>query len=202
MDEPLGALDRKLREQLQLEVKHIQKELGTTVIYVTHDQGEALSMADRIAVLHEGRLQQIGPPDELYERPSNPFVADFVGDTNFLKGVLNSVNGSTCTVKLSGGPIVRARRPEVEDPALGPVRIAIRPERVKLSPGAGDSPDAHAGVLEEIVYGGGSLACIVRISSDVVVTSRVTVEPSEARLRIGQDVSVSWLPEHARTYSG
>ena len=112
MDEPLGALDRQLREQMQLEIKHLQKRLGITAVYVTHDQQEALTMSDRIAVFHEGRIRQLGTPDELYERPVNAFVAQFVGENNRLEGVVSRLAGSRCWVRLGDGTEVVAETAE------------------------------------------------------------------------------------------
>ena len=200
MDEPLGALDLKLRQQMQLEIKHIQQQLGTTVVYVTHDQGEALTMADRIAVLHEGVLQQLGTPEELYERPANPFVADFIGETNFLHGALAALEGPSCTVRLPDGPAVRALRPEGEAAPGTAVRVAVRPERIEIwSDGAAET-GAYPGVIEEIIYAGGTLACLVRLAPAATLLARIPSGSGRPRLRTGQAVQISWRPEDARTY--
>jgi len=100
MDEPLGALDKQLRETLQFEITHLAHELGITVVYVTHDQTEALTMSDRVAVFDDGRIQQLAPPDELYESPQNSFVAQFIGENNTLEGVVQEIKGNTCIVRL------------------------------------------------------------------------------------------------------
>src|SRR5206468_4782145 len=105
MDEPLGALDKQLREQMQLEIKHIHERLGVTVVYVTHDQSEALTMSDRIAVFNDGVIQQLATPTELYERPVNSFVAQFIGENNTLQGRVIGINGSGCTVEVDGARI-------------------------------------------------------------------------------------------------
>jgi putative spermidine/putrescine transport system ATP-binding protein len=127
MDEPLGALDRQLREQMQLEIKHLQKRLGITAVYVTHDQQEALTMSDRIAVFHEGRIRQLGTPDELYERPANAFVAQFVGENNRLEGAMSHLVGSRCRVRLSDGTEVVAETAETI-PTGSRVVLSVRPE--------------------------------------------------------------------------
>ena len=143
MDEPLGALDKKLRQHMQIELKQLQRRLGATVIYVTHDQEEALTMSDRVAVLNHGRLMQYGPPRELYDHPADAFVADFLGEMNFIEGEVNEVgDGSTCSVALAGG-VVRA--PSVAGMGNGDsVRLAIRPEFIEIrasgSVSAGESP--------------------------------------------------------------
>ena len=108
MDEPLGALDKQLREQMQLEIKHIHRDLGVTVVYVTHDQSEALTMSDRIAVFNDGAIQQLATPDDLYERPQNSFVAQFIGENNRLRGKVVAVNGTGCQVEIAGGGNVQA----------------------------------------------------------------------------------------------
>ena len=110
MDEPLGALDKQLREQMQYEIKHIHERLGVTVVYVTHDQTEALTMSDRVAVFNDGVIQQLSTPDELYERPKNAFVAQFIGENNTLSGTVESIDGSKCTVKTDAGEQVVALR--------------------------------------------------------------------------------------------
>ena len=204
MDEPLGALDKKLREQMQLEIKHLQQQLGTTVIYVTHDQTEALTMADRIAVLDEGQLMQLGPPEDLYEHPANSFVADFIGETNFLDGVLRGLSGGTATVALDGGPVIKAARPEGVAGSWArdgvPVRVAVRPERITLRRSGDSDGDGFAGTIQEIVYTGASVACMVQLGSAVIVTARVPTGAGQPRWRAGETVRASWRLEDARVY--
>ncbi len=136
MDEPLGALDRKLREQMQLEIKRIQARLGITVLYVTHDQTEALTMSDRVAVMREGRIEQVGPPDELYELPVSRFVADFLGESNFLQGRGRKPAGGGAVLRADGG-LARpgaGRRASPPGPPGTAGLLAIRPEKVRLAP--------------------------------------------------------------------
>lgn len=203
MDEPLGALDRKLREQLQLEIKHLQKQLGATVIYVTHDQDEALTMADRIAVLHRGQLQQIGAPEDLYERPANDFVADFIGDTNFLDGEIISRSDTESTVALDGGPIMTVPSPhrQVDIPGDGAaVRIAIRPERIHLSHTHDGEGLGYRGVVQETIYAGASVVCIVRLGERVTLMARVPTGGTNPRWRQGDVADVSWQAGDVRVY--
>lgn len=132
MDEPLGALDKQLREHMQMEIKHLHQRLGVTVVYVTHDQGEALTMSDRVAVFHQGKIQQIAPPRSLYEEPKNTFVANFIGENNRLNGLLVSQDGDHCVVELERGEKVHALAINVGQPG-GPVTLSIRPERINLN---------------------------------------------------------------------
>ena len=132
MDEPLGALDKNLREQMQIEIKHLHDQLGMTVVYVTHDQGEALTMSDRVAVFHQGRIQQIDDAVSVYERPTNEFVANFIGENNTLHGVVEATDGTSCRVLLADGMVATAT-------ATNPMSVgdrttlSIRPERVLVN---------------------------------------------------------------------
>src|SRR6476620_11321043 len=132
LDEPLGALDLKLRKALQIELKRVQTEVGITFVYVTHDQEEALTMSDRIAVMRAGRVDQLGTPEELYERPATPFVADFIGTSNLLTGAIESVEGSTAVVRLSSGEACLTSAGS-DDVVVGrPVELSVRPEAIVL----------------------------------------------------------------------
>jgi len=161
MDEPLGALDRRLREELQLEIRSIQRELGVTMVYVTHDQQEAMTLSDRIAVFNAGKIQQAASPETLYEEPATEFVARFVGDNNLLRGTVRSVEGELCQVEVGGGVVeafmVEAFMVEafmVEPLAVGASTVlAIRPERIVLSPSIEYSNSVAAGV-EDMVFQG------------------------------------------------
>ena len=151
MDEPLGALDRKLREELQLELRQLQREVGTTVVYVTHDQSEALTMADRIGVIHEGSMRQVGSPRDLYERPASTFVAGFVGETNLLEATVVRSGSSTVLRTASGEEVVVADVERSVEQGVT-VRIGIRPERLSLGPG--HSAGALNGTISQVVYVG------------------------------------------------
>ena len=135
MDEPLGALDRRLREEMQFEIRGIQQSVGVTVVYVTHDQSEAMAISDRVAVFHRGRIEQVASPETLYEEPEREFVARFIGDNNLLRGQVAAVDGDICDVQTPGG-VVKAFR--VANQAAGSATVlAIRPERVALAPADG-----------------------------------------------------------------
>lgn len=158
LDEPLAALDLKLRQYMLEELRRIHAEVGITFIYVTHDQGEALSVSDRIAVMHEGRLMQVGSPRELYERPADRFVASFLGDANFLSGVVTSVQGDSGIVRVEGvGELSVAAAQGMREGA--PVEISIRPERMGLStvrPEETQGSMAFPAVVLESIYMGNS----------------------------------------------
>ncbi|WJH38532.1 ABC transporter ATP-binding protein (plasmid) [Aliirhizobium terrae] len=168
MDEPLGALDKKLREQMQIEIKSLQQRLGVTVIYVTHDQEEALTMSDRIAVMRSGRLEQVGTPTDLYDRPATPFVADFIGKTNFLDGRCTVRGSGECDLELNGGEIIRLpQRRTIKAAAAEHIRIAVRPELIKLVPPAPSSP--LGGVVENVIFVGSFRTFLVRLSAGELV---------------------------------
>jgi putative spermidine/putrescine transport system ATP-binding protein len=139
MDEPLGALDKNLREQMQYEIKHIHESLGVTVVYVTHDQSEALTMSNRIAVFNDGVIQQLAPPADLYERPENAFVAAFIGENNKLMGKVERMDGERCT---SGWKTARSRGAARQYRWRGPAdHLSLRPERVVVAPAEGSLPN-------------------------------------------------------------
>jgi spermidine/putrescine transport system ATP-binding protein len=159
LDEPLSALDYKLRKDMQIELKRLQHETGITFIFVTHDQEEALTMSDRIAVMSKGKILQIGSPQEIYDHPSERFVANFIGETNFLEGNAGSANGGKAMVKLAAGPTLEASLPANLSPS-GKVTIVVRPEHAQLtSEGAG----LLKGVLENVVYFGTDTHFYVRL---------------------------------------
>ncbi|WP_373506040.1 ABC transporter ATP-binding protein [Aestuariivirga sp.] len=151
LDEPLSALDFKLRKDMQIELKRLQSETGITFIFVTHDQEEALTMSDRLAVMSKGKILQIGSPRDIYDRPSERFVANFIGDTNFLEGDVQAVNGAEAQVKLASGAVIAAGLPEGVKPS-GRVTVVVRPEHADLVK-PGDAADL-SGKLETVVYFG------------------------------------------------
>ncbi len=155
MDEPLGALDRRLREEMQYEIRRIQRTLGVTVVYVTHDQQEAMAMSDRVAVFNRGRIEQVAPPEVLYEEPERPFVATFIGDNNLLQGRVTAIEGDICDVDTGAG-IIRAYL--VAPRQVGDtVVLAIRPERVGLSPEAGSYSNEFEVKIDDIAFLGDHL---------------------------------------------
>jgi len=174
LDEPLGALDLKLRKEMQLELKTLQKEVGITFVYVTHDQEEALTMSDRIAVMHQGKVLQVGSPTEIYERPSRRFVADFIGDTNFLEGVVEGQEEELVTVRVDGRlPVVVQAGEGTHHTPGAQVTVAVRPEKVRLLPKLPGGPhNAFPCSVEQVVYVGTDTRFQVRISDNVVLTVR------------------------------
>ncbi len=197
MDEPLGALDKQLREHMQMEIKHLHQRLGVTVVYVTHDQGEALTMSDRVAVFHQGEIQQIAPPRTLYEEPCNTFVANFIGENNRLNGRLLSRDGEQCVVQLERGEQVRALAINVG--AVGePVTLSIRPERVRLNAASERCDNRFTGRVAEFIY----LGDHVRVRLEVCGASDFFVKQPIAELdpalAVGDVVPLGWQVEHVR----
>lgn len=176
MDEPLGALDKKLREAMQLEIKRIQERLGATVLYVTHDQDEALSMSDRVAVMFEGRLQQLATPSELYQRPQNSFIADFIGRMNFIKGPLVARKGDQVLIGLSDSIVLHLPRPVKADPVqCGEcVTVAVRPERISLAKQGQGGSQALVGTVETSVFVGAFHIFLVKLAErpDLVIQAQ------------------------------
>jgi putative spermidine/putrescine transport system ATP-binding protein len=198
MDEPLGALDKQLRETLQFEITNLAHQLGITVVYVTHDQTEALTMSDRVAVFNDGRIQQLATPDDLYERPLNSFVAQFIGENNTLTGVVQEMGENRCTVKLDNGDVIEAMPVNVK--SVGDrTKVSIRPERVeidknRLQPGA---LTLKAEVLE-FIYMGDIFRTRLRVAGtdDFVIKTRNA--PDQVRLTPGTQIEIGWLPEDCR----
>jgi spermidine/putrescine transport system ATP-binding protein len=189
LDEPLGALDVKLRKQMQLELKRIQHELGTTFVYVTHDQEEALAMSDRIAVMDAGRVEQIGSPREVYEQPATPFVADFIGSLNAVEIRVDEVVGGYGIARL--GERDRIVVPvEAGTSAGAELRVAVRPEHVQLA-GAGENGSRLSGTVADIVYLGMYTQIHVDTAVGRVVSHRLADEPLEG-LERGGAVELAW----------
>jgi spermidine/putrescine transport system ATP-binding protein len=185
LDEPLGALDLKLRKQMQLELKTIQHELGLTFVHVTHDQEEAMTMADAIAVMSHGRIEQLGPPAELYERPATAYVAGFLGVSNLLHGTVEGPDA----VRLESGELVRAQVGE----RTGPVAAGVRPEKITI--GAGGGPNELRGTIFETAYIGVATQVVVRTPAGTV---QVFAQNSGSGGQIaapGTDVTLTWSPE-------
>ncbi|MFO1312520.1 MAG: ABC transporter ATP-binding protein [Burkholderiales bacterium] len=187
MDEPLGALDKQLREQLQLEIKHLHGELGVTIVYVTHDQSEALTMSDRIAVFHQGRIQQLATPGELYERPANAFVASFIGESNRFDGTVIARDGSSCRVRLADGSEVSATLGA--DLATGALAVlSLRPERVVI--GAREGANAFAAQLLEVIYLGDHCKLRLRVAGREDFVAKVAA--THGAVTGGGALTVSW----------
>jgi spermidine/putrescine ABC transporter ATP-binding subunit len=190
MDEPLGALDKKLREGMQIEIKHIQKSLGITVIYVTHDQEEALTMSDRIAILNNGRLEQEGTPLEIYESPRNRFVADFIGETNLLDGEIRT-EGNHSIIDLYSVGVHFAVPPEASFKA-GKVLVSIRPEKLWIETSGGGQPEFY-GEIEELIYVGDNTKYLVKTSGQMVVVKQQNRKET-AQLKKGNRARVRFNP--------
>jgi spermidine/putrescine transport system ATP-binding protein len=199
LDEPLGALDLKLRKGLQVELKKIQREVGITFVYVTHDQEEALTMSDRIAVMNAGRIEQIGNPEEVYERPETTFVAGFIGISNLMPGIVKD-GGPRAKVELDSGVEVDA---DVGGLAARDRCFAVvRPEKLRVSKPGEAPPPGHAGVegvVESSLYLGTSTQVVVRVGDDVTLTALVPNASEAERQELpggGAKVLLSWAPEH------
>jgi len=197
MDEPLGALDKKLREHMQLELKHIQERLGITILYVTHDQEEALTMSTRIAIMNHGKMIQLGTALELYEHPLNQFVADFVGETNFFRGDILDVKNDI--VHVSGPCIrsVRARRWKELNRGQK-IHLAVRPEKVVFVAGGEDDHCSYEGRVEDIIYLGDITKYYVRLAEvspeerEGLVVMKVQNRLNTARYERGDPVRIGW----------
>src|SRR5437867_7334459 len=196
LDEPLGALDVKLRKQMQLELKRIQNELGTTFVYVTHDQEEALAMSDRIAVMNAGQVEQLGRPREIYDHPRTAFVADFIGSLNALDLTVDELVGAYAVMRVGEGERVVVSAGSAMRPG-DPLRVAVRPERVQIGPVDGQARDGGSrleGTITEIVYLGMYTQFHVETRAGRVVSHRLADE-SIAPLQPGARVALSWEPE-------
>ena len=198
MDEPLGALDKQLREKMQFEITNLAHDLGITTVYVTHDQTEALTMSDRVAVFDDGRIQQIDPPDKLYEEPDNSFVAQFIGENNTLLGEVKEIKGDQAVVQLDDGELIDCKPINVN--AVGDrTRVSIRPERVEFNK---DRLQKGAHTLKaevlEFIYMGDIFRTRLRVAGndDFVVKTRNA--PDQVRLKPGEMIDIGWLPQDCR----
>ena len=197
MDEPLGALDKQLREQMQYEIKHIHENLGVTVVYVTHDQGEALTMSDRIAVFDDGIIQQLSTPDELYERPQNSFVAHFIGENNTLHGTVTDLRDGVCRVAVDDGGEVSALAVNVER-VNGRTTLSLRPERVEIAPSGTDGFNTLEGRVEELIYLGDHIRTRLTVAGHDDFIVKVPNTHAHRRLKIGEAATIAWLTEDCR----
>ena len=190
MDEPLGALDKNLREQMQYEIKHIHGNLGMTVVYVTHDQTEALTMSDRIAVFNNGIIQQLAPPNELYEKPENAFVAEFIGENNRLKGTIKETKGSSCLVMVEDNLIGATN---VHEKAKGSsVTLSLRPERIILNPKVGTEMNIFEAEVLELIYLGDHIRCRMSICKNDDFIVKIPNDNTNNSLNKGDVVTIGW----------
>ncbi len=199
MDEPLGALDKKLRDHMRLEIKHLQESLDITVIYVTHDQEEALTMSDRIAIMNEGRIIQLETPMELYEFPADLFVADFIGESNFLEGRTGETDEDRMSVEIKQGLkmwIKKQTRLEVGKK----VTVAIRPEKIQIFPDGAEVPvdivNRFSGRVNEVVYVGEASVYDINLAPGLVVGVKVQSGPLARIHKPGDKVVIGWRARH------
>ena len=197
MDEPLGALDRQLRETMQYELKHIHENVGVTVVYVTHDQGEALTMSNRIAVFNEGEIQQIATPQVLYEEPENAFVAQFIGENNRLTGTVKALHGRECRVEMEGGGEVHALAVNVSGVGRR-TTLSLRPESVRIDPPRDGYPDRFEARVEELIYLGDHTRVRVNVCRHDDFIIKVPRSGDAPRLEVGQTWTVGWNPADCR----
>ncbi|NIR32258.1 MAG: ABC transporter ATP-binding protein [Gammaproteobacteria bacterium] len=198
MDEPLGALDRQLREHMQIELKHIHEQLGLTVVYVTHDQSEALTMSDRVAVFNDGNVEQWAAPEEIYERPANAFVAQFIGENNRLLGTVRDIqHNGVCTVDLGDSVAVQAIAVKV-DTAGQRTTLSLRPEKVHIDPSNGELPNVLDGRVEETIFLGDQVRVRLSVLGQPNFTVKVPNAPRQRKLHKGEHVRVGWRIEDCR----
>ncbi len=191
MDEPLGALDKRLRETMQYEIIRLHRELGLTIVYVTHDQGEALTMSDRVAVLSEGCVQQLATPTELYENARNAFVANFVGENNGLHGRVTELTDDWATLALDNGDIVRGRRSDGLRPDC-PATLALRPERTRLGVKDATASNALLAHVQTLIYCGDHYRVELALVGGASMVAKVPNVQHYELPSIGQAVNVTW----------
>ncbi len=197
MDEPLGALDKQLREHMQLEIKQLHDKFGLTIVYVTHDQSEALTMSDRVAVFHKGEIQQIDAPKVLYEEPKTAFVAQFIGENNQIHGTIASIDGDDCEVKLADGTLLKALAINIA--AVGEATtVSVRPERILLGEAAKSCDNLVSGRIKEFVYLGDHIRlCLDTCGSDHFVV-KIPAGQFDSNIKFGDELHIGWQREYTR----
>lgn len=196
MDEPLGALDKQLRDHMQLEIKHLHDRIGVTVVYVTHDQTEALVMSDRVAVFNEGKIQQIASPSEIYENPTTDFVAQFIGENNRLESEVSEVRGNESLLVLNDGSAVRTTT--ADGAKVGESRkLSVRPEAILVGPEAVDLPNNYSASVKEIIYLGDHVRLIVPFGGSDELSIKLTHRRASA-IAVGDQVQFGWKPDQCR----
>ncbi len=204
LDEPFGALDRKLREQMQAELKQLQRRLGITTVFVTHDQEEALRLADRVAVIERGRIMQVADPVTIYEAPATPFVARFVGSAHLLPGTVTARKGDEAEVALAAGPTCLVGRAGAATTPGARVTVVIRPEKIVLGRGpAGPAPNTYEGTVEEVVYFGATTQYQARLAGGLALTALVqnTPDAAERAFAVGEAVTLRLPPAHLHVFA-
>jgi putative spermidine/putrescine transport system ATP-binding protein len=198
MDEPLGALDKNLREQMQYEIKHIHENLGLTVVYVTHDQSEALTMSNRIAVFDDGIIQQCAPPEVLYEQPDNAFCANFIGENNRLLGKVIEDVGDNVKVEIDNDAgVVVAKKVNVGGVGERST-LSLRPERVTVNPEPGELPNIFSGIAEELIYLGDHIRTRFTVCGHDDFIVKIPNSAAHAHLKEGDTVNIGWNAEDCR----
>lgn len=192
MDEPLGALDRKLRDHMQIEIKRLHRETGATIIYVTHDQEEALALSDRVCLMNHARIDQLGTPDEVYARPRTTFAADFIGISNILRGRIEPGDDGTAVLATGVGQFRLPPRGVAAEHRIGPAALVVRPEHLCLD-GAGEN--RIGGAVSAVVYAGSETRVVLSVQPGLDVTVRLP--PGTIRPRVGDRISATWHPEAA-----
>ena len=196
MDEPLGALDKNLREQMQYEIKHIHERISITVVYVTHDQSEALTMSNRIAVFNDGVVQQLSTPDVLYEKPENSFVAQFIGENNRMNGTIKNISDKYCEVDIEGGGTVKALKINVG--SVGDrTQLSVRPERVSVNSNNNSEENNFKGKVEELIY----LGDHIRVRLNACGNNEFVVKiPNEGSVNFNEEdtINLSWQADDIR----
>ena len=195
MDEPLGALDKNLRESMQYEIKHIHESIGVTVVYVTHDQSEALTMSNRIAVFNDGKVQQLSSPDELYEKPVNSFVAEFIGENNTFGGEVSDISGGKCKVKLANAEIL-ANPISVKGKGER-TTVSLRPERALINPST-KMDNLHKGKIEEVIYHGDHTRVRINLLGNPEFILKVPNSSSNLDIKLGNEINIGWNSDDAR----
>ena len=198
MDEPLGALDKQLREKMQFEITNLAHALGITVVYVTHDQTDALTMSDRVAVFNDGQIQQLASPDSLYEEPENSFVAQFIGENNTLDGEVKNLSKNMAVVQLDDGSLIDCKPVNVEKVGVR-TKVSIRPERVEYNKKR-INKHAHTLTAEvlEFIYMGDIFRTRLRVAGNEDFIIKTRNAPDQQRLTAGQKIEIGWLPEDCR----
>ena len=199
MDEPLGALDRQLREHMQIEIKQIHRDLGITIVYVTHDQSEAMTMSDRVAVFHDGRIQQLAPPLDLYERPDTSFVARFIGENNTLPGIIEASEGTMCKVRIGEATILAANMDKRPEGAA--CVVSVRPERLTVNPQNPEMENRLFVELEEIVHLGDHAMLCLTAPSDIKLVAKIAADHPAIAAARGDKIQLGCRAGDCRAFS-
>ena len=196
MDEPLGALNKNLRESMQYEIKHIHENIGVTVVYVTHDQGEALTMSNRIAVFNDGKVQQLSSPDELYESPVNSFVAKFIGENNTFSGEVLDIQKNKCKIKIDGGGEIFANPISVKSKG-DRTTVSLRPERALIDPET-NMDNNYKGNIEEVIYHGDHTRVRLNLLGNNEFILKVPNSSANLDIKLGNTINIGWNSQDAR----